>query len=1102
MAQTLPNGTVVPNESGNEIISATGVSEMRTLGASVDAQLGDRSRVGHTHSWSQITSKPTNFSPSTHSHPVSQVTGLRAELDQAALTAEWAQLVNKPTVFPPVAHTHDDRYYTESETDQKLAGKVDTTDSRLSDARAPTEHTHAIASINGLQATLDEISSGSGGSGDSVAIADVTGLRTALDQAALTAAWAQLSDKPTVFPPTVHQHAQSDVTGLGTALAGKRNVEAIELDPGADANELITPGVYIETYAFEATTNLNFPENADGALTVEASSNRVRVEQTWRGFASGKRWERSRNSGVWSAWELVVKGTDPRLTDARTPIAHQHPQDDVTGLAEALDAKSDIDPVNMTGDGIDLNTYNTTFRGVVASNTWAINGLNFPDPTAGYFEVVNAPNGFVWQLYRTYSIDDPKFFVRTWWNSWGPWRMLITDRDSRLTDARIPTAHTHPWGEVTGKPTTFSPAAHTHQQADVSGLEALLAGKSPTSHTHDARYYTQAQIDTRLDAVSTAYQVAQADGFTGTVQEWLASLVGPQGVEGPYGGTAVTDPQVASYVTSETETRAALDARYRRSVSTAEYGATGDGSTDDTAAIQATIDAAVTFGLEVFIPSGHYRVTTPINLPSRTTLTLGPDTLIDISEMSGTDAAFQAIGTLDASKALTVDAERGGDALTVASTDGIAPGDWVKVSSQLSWGSTNQPAGEIQRVKAVTATTITVSDPLADGYTTPYSAIVEKVNMVEGITIRGGRIIGDQDQPTELTTGVKLDMVHNASISGMKMRWVHYAGVYAADSVAVTVQDCSFDEALGAGLAYGVIGVWATQDLSVVACHGTRVRHLVVLGGGTSRGGIVRRVTVTGCTASDTFEAGLDSHPGAEDITFVGNIISGSDVDGIVMQGGRFVLMGNTITNSGRHGIMFQNLTRRGLEGVISGNTVTGSKGRGILASMFAPTEHRYWSGLAITGNIVSDGGSYGISVENSNADFKAEGVTVAGNTIRRHLGHGIYLRGVQDATVGTNQVAGVDSSQESIYLYACADSAITGNMVRGGARTVRLVGSPGVTVNGNRGTAAGIGLLTDAASAPVIVMGNSFAGCATRTNLGGTGNVSSTADAAGAYNL
>lgn len=47
MAQTLPNGTIVPNADGGEAISETGVQEMRTLGTSVDTALGAQ-RWAHT----------------------------------------------------------------------------------------------------------------------------------------------------------------------------------------------------------------------------------------------------------------------------------------------------------------------------------------------------------------------------------------------------------------------------------------------------------------------------------------------------------------------------------------------------------------------------------------------------------------------------------------------------------------------------------------------------------------------------------------------------------------------------------------------------------------------------------------------------------------------------------------------------------------------------------------------------------------------------------------------------------------------------------------------------------------------------------------------
>src|SRR5690606_28725998 len=49
----------------------------------------------HTHSWNEITNKPTSFTPSAHTHGDSEITSLA-----------WSKLTGVPATFTPSAHTH------------------------------------------------------------------------------------------------------------------------------------------------------------------------------------------------------------------------------------------------------------------------------------------------------------------------------------------------------------------------------------------------------------------------------------------------------------------------------------------------------------------------------------------------------------------------------------------------------------------------------------------------------------------------------------------------------------------------------------------------------------------------------------------------------------------------------------------------------------------------------------------------------------------------------------------------------------------------------------------------------------------------------------
>lgn len=86
------------------------------------------------------------------------------------------------------------------------------------------------------KAQADALLAGKSPVGHGHQIGDVEGLESALDAAGGSASWAQVTDKPTTFPPSAHTHAVADVDGLASRLdaieaaaetTGLRNISSL-----------------------------------------------------------------------------------------------------------------------------------------------------------------------------------------------------------------------------------------------------------------------------------------------------------------------------------------------------------------------------------------------------------------------------------------------------------------------------------------------------------------------------------------------------------------------------------------------------------------------------------------------------------------------------------------------------------------------------------------------------------------------------------------------------------------------------------------------------------------------------------------------------------
>jgi hypothetical protein len=119
-------------------------------------------------------------------------------------TTTWAGITDKPSTFTPSSHTHEPSEITGT--------AVVNADSRLSDARTPIAHNQAISTVTNLQTSLDAKSN----SGHTHSPSEVTGT-------AVVTSDARLSDART---PTTHSHAPGDVTGTAVVTADSRLSDA------------------------------------------------------------------------------------------------------------------------------------------------------------------------------------------------------------------------------------------------------------------------------------------------------------------------------------------------------------------------------------------------------------------------------------------------------------------------------------------------------------------------------------------------------------------------------------------------------------------------------------------------------------------------------------------------------------------------------------------------------------------------------------------------------------------------------------------------------------------------------------------------------------
>lgn len=207
-----------------------------------------------------------------------------------------------------------------------------------------------------------------------------------------------------------------------------------------------------------------------------------------------------------------VEGTDPRLSDARTPTAHTHTSAGITDFVEA--AQDAVAALLAGASGVSLS-YDD------AANTLTITGGGDAGLDA---EAVRDAIGvaLIGSGLITVTVNDALDTIT-----------ISTTATANSTDAALRDRSTHTGTQaqstVTGlvsdlaaKATPADIATHSadttavHGIADTSTLivegdARLTNARTPTTHTHDDRYYTETEADARFAPLNQTVDAKTAD---------------------------------------------------------------------------------------------------------------------------------------------------------------------------------------------------------------------------------------------------------------------------------------------------------------------------------------------------------------------------------------------------------------------------------------------------------------------------------------------------------------------------------------------------------------------------------------------------------------
>lgn len=235
---------------------------------------------------------------------------------------------------------------------------------------APLNHPHTVDDVTGLKEILDNV-----GSGGTASIQVVDNLESTSNTAALSAnqgrvlneliatkssisSWADITDKPSTFTPSAHNHTITEITGLQVQLDGKASSSHSHSISGITnlQNQLDSKASSSHTHTIANVTNLQAELNKK-SNTGHTHDDRYYTETEVNNLLAAKA-SSSHTHTIANITNLEIE------LNNKSNNGHTHVISAITGLQTQLDSKvnsSDISTLNVKNSDTVDNLHASSF---------------------------------------------------------------------------------------------------------------------------------------------------------------------------------------------------------------------------------------------------------------------------------------------------------------------------------------------------------------------------------------------------------------------------------------------------------------------------------------------------------------------------------------------------------------------------------------------------------------------------------------------------------------------------------------------------------------------------------------------------------------------